>query len=494
MRDYDYSNPRWAALDDRSNNLIATCLASFPTAPPIQWLWENVLPTGHLTLLAGPPSRAKSFLALDIAARVSRGSHMPTFPPDDPLATYRVPDSAPPPPRRPEPRPVLLFSSEDSLHSTILPRLRSLNADLSNIHIVDGEERPVSLADDAVQLRDFIANFHRRPPPLIIIDTLPALLGSVHPLRVRRSLHQLACIAEHCRAAVLAITHTSPRSSSRTPPRLVGSFYYTSAARLIWHCDFAPPDPAAHLRQPAPHNPHAPHDPHDPNDEGPLFALSLLKSNLPLRDTAYSFSISRGRLLWRAAAPAAHSLLRPPALVRDAIREAEQRHQRFRVEDAMTFLQAELAAGPRKTRDLLAAARAAAISTATLRRAKFHLALRSSRIGSEWFWHLPAQSPPDPPADPPTAPPPSPPDSHVADTPTSDAPTSHAPIADTPAVDAPAAPQPSEIPQGAHIERAKMKICAPCIAHAPSPSLQLATSAPCHAPRPRPPPLSPAPR
>lgn len=39
----------------------------------VAWLWPGRLARGKLTLLVGEPGIGKSFLTLDIAARVSRG-------------------------------------------------------------------------------------------------------------------------------------------------------------------------------------------------------------------------------------------------------------------------------------------------------------------------------------------------------------------------------------------------------------------------------------
>ena len=47
---------------------------------PPDWLWPNRIPLGKLTLIAGYPSSGKTSIALDIAARVSRGAPAPDQP------------------------------------------------------------------------------------------------------------------------------------------------------------------------------------------------------------------------------------------------------------------------------------------------------------------------------------------------------------------------------------------------------------------------------
>ncbi|MBI1826915.1 MAG: AAA family ATPase [Planctomycetes bacterium] len=44
---------------------------------PVSWLWPGRIALGKLTLIAGDPGLGKSFLTLDIAARVSCGSPWP---------------------------------------------------------------------------------------------------------------------------------------------------------------------------------------------------------------------------------------------------------------------------------------------------------------------------------------------------------------------------------------------------------------------------------
>ena len=43
----------------------------------VQWLWRDRLAAGKLTLLVGVPQVGKSQIAIDIAARISRGTRWP---------------------------------------------------------------------------------------------------------------------------------------------------------------------------------------------------------------------------------------------------------------------------------------------------------------------------------------------------------------------------------------------------------------------------------
>ena len=43
------------------------------TPRAVRWLWPDRIPLGKLTLIAGEPGQGKSFLTMDLAARVTTG-------------------------------------------------------------------------------------------------------------------------------------------------------------------------------------------------------------------------------------------------------------------------------------------------------------------------------------------------------------------------------------------------------------------------------------
>ena len=87
---------------------------------PPDWLWPNRIPLGKLTLIAGYPSSGKTSIALDIAARVSRGAAAP----DQPDALF---PSAP----------VALAILNGNPKSDVLPVLRLFGANLDRIYLAD---------------------------------------------------------------------------------------------------------------------------------------------------------------------------------------------------------------------------------------------------------------------------------------------------------------------------------------------------------------------
>jgi hypothetical protein len=86
----------------------------------IKWLWKNRIAIGKLTIFAGDPGLGKSQGTLDMAARLSRCDCFPDGTPGILGDT-------------------IILSSEDDPRDTIRPRLDALNADMSRIHILEGE-------------------------------------------------------------------------------------------------------------------------------------------------------------------------------------------------------------------------------------------------------------------------------------------------------------------------------------------------------------------
>src|SRR4051812_6408341 len=84
----------------------------------VRWLWEGRIPFGKVTILEGDPGVGKSTMALDLAARVSRGAGMP--------ATRGTSDEAPA-------GTVIIYSGDDGLSDTVRPRLEAAGADVRKI-------------------------------------------------------------------------------------------------------------------------------------------------------------------------------------------------------------------------------------------------------------------------------------------------------------------------------------------------------------------------
>ena len=216
---------------------------------PVRWLWLQRIALGKLTLIAGDPGLGKSFVTLDIAARVSTGSGWP----DAPGQQF-------------DPGGVVLLSAEDDPADTIRPRLDAAGADVSRITVVKGvtkidpktgEEIDASfcLATDLKALEEAI----KQTPNcrLVIVDPITAYCGGVDSHKnaeVRGLFAPLSDLAERHGVAILAVTHLNKSTGGSAIYRTMGSVAYTAAARTVWCVIKDKDDPQRRLMLPLKNN------------------------------------------------------------------------------------------------------------------------------------------------------------------------------------------------------------------------------------------------
>ncbi|MGH2359623.1 MAG: AAA family ATPase [bacterium] len=225
----------------------------------VQWLWPGRIARRKFGLLVGLPGLGKSYLACDVAARHSRGMSWPDGLP--------APHGA-----------SILLSAEDGLADTIGPRLSTLGADLTAIHVLTGirergTERLFDLSRDLAQL-DQALNETRAQ--LVVVDPLSAYLGSIDSYKdadVRSVLAPLAALADAHAVAVLGIIHLTKQEQRRLLYRAAGSIAFVAAARTVLAIGA------------------------DPEDEGRRL-LFAIKSNLTALPPALAFRITPQGLTW----------------------------------------------------------------------------------------------------------------------------------------------------------------------------------------------------
>jgi putative DNA primase/helicase len=319
----------------------------------VDWLWSGRVPRGKLTLLIGDPGLGKSFLLLDLMARVSRAAPWPD------AGTASPGDS-------------VLLTAEDGLADTIRPRLEALEADCRRIHALTGireagQERAVSLAHDLAQLEVVI---ERTGACLIGVDPLSAYLGDRDSYKdpdIRRVLGPVATLAERTSTAIVGIMHLTKDQQRRALYRALGSIAFVAAARVVLAVGKDPEDDSRRL-------------------------MVTVKNNLTAHAPALAFTVTRGVLDWFAAPVLgvdADQVLSPVA--------GDDRHERL---DADAFLRDTLATGAMASRAILQDAEANGISRRTLFRAKARLGVLARREGEPgrhgggtWYWSLPAAEP-----------------------------------------------------------------------------------------------------
>ena len=350
-RQYDRRDQERVTTEDSGPRPVLTPVHSIARRE-VEWLWDDRIPRGKITILDGDPGLGKSTVTLDVAARISTGRPMPD-------GTPGVSGS------------VLLCSYEDDAGDTIRPRLEAAGADLTRIHILtvdSGDEcdRLVELPGDLSLLEDAIV---QRNVVLVVIDPLMAALsGSVDSHRdqdVRRVLSPLSKIAERTGAAVVLVRHLNKGGGNGTSAtyRGGGSIGIIGAARSGLLVARDPEDPDRRVLAPV-----------KSNNAAPAAALGF-------RTIATDLGVA---IEWLGTSScSADELLAMPT----------GREERSACDEAMAFLRDYLDASPRPASDVWKASKAQRIAEPTLKRAKSALGIKATKQGfgkgSEWVWSLP---------------------------------------------------------------------------------------------------------
>jgi putative DNA primase/helicase len=316
------------------------------TPEAVRWQWEGRLPFGKLVILEGRPDEGKTTLALDVAARVSTGAAMP-------LETAER-----------MPRGVVVLTAEDGLADTIRPRLEAAGADLTRIVAAPLDELPTL---DEAGLNYIRALVDRVEAGLIVIDPLMAFvpdgLDTHRDHHSRRLLRKFSALAEDTGATVLVLRHLRKGTAVDAKDAGGGSVGFTAAARVVL---LAAVDPEDDTRR----------------------VLARVKGNLsaPFASLGYRLvgTSSTVRLEWLGeTSHTAAGLLAVPL-------DAEARAAGA---EAVDFLHAYLADGPKGAKDVRRAAREAGIADRTLDRAKARAGVSAYRTGGlgkdgSWEWAL----------------------------------------------------------------------------------------------------------
>ena len=221
----------------------------------VRWLWPGRFALGKLTLLAGDPGLGKSFLTLDMAARVSTGTPWPDAP--------DVANGA---------GGVVLLSAEDDAADTIRPRLDAAGANVSRVNLIravrlrptfdpdrdtppDSVEAAFDLTRDLPALESTIEG--TPGCRLVVIDPITAYLGGVDSHKnaeLRGLLAPLSDLAGRHRVAVVTVTHLNKNAGGPAIYRSMGSLAFTAAARAVWAVTKDQDDPRRRLVLPIKNN------------------------------------------------------------------------------------------------------------------------------------------------------------------------------------------------------------------------------------------------
>jgi len=326
----------------------------------VQWAWKGYIPKRAVTLFDGDPGLGKSTVALNIGARITNGEPMP----DGSISDIDGPAG------------VVLLSAEDSLSTTIRPRLDAVGADVSKILALlsivdlDGNPRPLTIGD----LAAIEHAVHETRAQLVIIDPFMAYLDentkSYSDQSIRRAIAPLAELADRLDIAVVVVRHLNKNAGANAMYRGGGSIGIIGAARS-----------GLLIAQ-------------DPNDES-VCVLASIKNNLAERPPSLTYRRETApngamRIVWSGTSSlTANQLLAIP----------EDDEKRSATDQAIAFLEEVLAIGEVASTAVLKEARQAGIAERTLDRAKQRLGVVANRrggLGADGYWCWSLRAPPSP--------------------------------------------------------------------------------------------------
>ncbi|MGO9087977.1 MAG: AAA family ATPase [Candidatus Sulfotelmatobacter sp.] len=248
-----------AGLDPDPDLALVTVRASEVKMEKLEWLWQERIPLGKITWLCGLPDCGKTFVALDLVARVSSGREFP----DGTANKWGN-------------REVLLGVTEDGVADTVVPRLVAAKANLENVHIIkcvtpeEGDskkKRILMLKEDIVRIHRYIKAHPQIS--LVVLDPLTSYLGEVDynkDKEIRPVMDALSALCEKTKVTFVAVMHLNKRSDVGAIHKILGASSVAGSARVAW--GFSP----------------------DPEDRE-LKHMSLIKNNISKQRSGLDYKI-----------------------------------------------------------------------------------------------------------------------------------------------------------------------------------------------------------
>ena len=333
----------WLALEEqraKGVTIQATALSDVPKEE-IDWLWRGRIARGKLSILAGDPDVGKSFVTLDLAARVSLGGILPDG--------GRAPEGV-----------CIFLTAEDGWGDTVRRRFDAIGGKAKNVLLVPLTVKTMDgmASLNLAQHLDAIERLVKDTGAiLLVIDPILAFMGpranANQTTDVRAVLAPLVDMAARTSVAIVGVMHLNKRSGDGNALyRVTSSLDFVAAARTAFLLARDPTDPKARV-------------------------LAQIKNNLYAEVPALRFRFTEdGAISWEedTVAVTASSLLTPTVETKA-------------LAAAKAFLREQLADGPAESAQIEAAADDAGISARTLDRARKAL-VDAYQVSNVWYMKL----------------------------------------------------------------------------------------------------------
>ena len=302
---------------------------------PVEWTWEPYIPSGAITLIQGDGSAGKTTVTLAIAAAMTRGDALPG-------GGSLIPSN------------VIIQNGEDSYAQTIRTRLEQMGADCDRVHIIDEDEKALSLSD--ARIEEAIARTNAK---LCLLDPVQAYFGRANMNSangVRPLMKKLGEVAARHGCSILLVGHLHKKASKAAYAGL-GSIDIFAAARSVLTVGYT-------------------------NADENIRAIVQNKNNLAPAGKSQAFSIDPvNGFTWLGECD---------ATVDEILGKPRKPESQFA--KARRFIETILSHGPVLAVEVMERAEAEDISLSTLNRAKEALGAISAKRGEHWYWILPIEA------------------------------------------------------------------------------------------------------
>jgi hypothetical protein len=185
----------------------------------IDWLWQDKIPLGTCSLIAGEGGLSKSTVAISLACAISTRGDFPDG------TTAPLGDT-------------LIFSAEDP-SGIVKKRIRQHGGNFAKIHKIEGtQELGKTVYFDIGDIATLETALHRWPETkLIIIDPVASYVSGIDSHKnadVRSVMAPLADFAERHNLTVLLIIHLNKDEKKSVSNRISGSGAWRDLARSVW--------------------------------------------------------------------------------------------------------------------------------------------------------------------------------------------------------------------------------------------------------------------
>lgn len=217
-------NKIFGETDSKIAKLNTICFSNIQSKK-VEWLWENKIPRGKLTMFFGNPDCGKTGVLCDILARFTNQT---VFPDNTPINDDGH---------------VLFMSAEDDPEDTLRPRLEAAGAALNKIHYVNGiveanakqSEREVALDRDLHMLETSL--LQNPNIKIVAIDPISSYFGNADlnkEQNIRSVLGPIKKLAEKTKVTFLCVGHFNKRQDVGALHRAGGAVAMTGVARAVW--------------------------------------------------------------------------------------------------------------------------------------------------------------------------------------------------------------------------------------------------------------------